>query len=187
MPRLTDSQIAAAVKSAGFPESAWVTAIAVALAESGGNSDATNSNSNRSTDYGLFQINSVHSDLLNGANWRDPVENARMALAVSSNGTNWKPWVAYTTGRHLPFLARARKAAGNPTGGTGITVAPVGLNPLGGDFWSTLTRKETWLRVGYFVVGGLLILIALANLTNATSLIPAGRIVKGAKALKAAK
>jgi hypothetical protein len=187
MPRLTDKQIADAVKAAGFPESAWVTAIAVALAESGGNSDALNdANSNGSSDYGLFQVNSVHAGLLNGGNWRDPVYNAKMALSISSNGSNWKPWVAYTTGRHVPFIPRARKAAGT-TAGSAPTALPVVSIPGTGDFFSLISDSKTWLRVGYFVVGGILVLIALGAMTNVTSLIPAGKMVKAAKGLKAVK
>lgn len=185
MPRLTDRQIAAAVKAAGFPRESWATAIAVALAESGGNSDAVNrANSNGSTDYGLFQINSVHAGLLNGGNWRDPVYNAKMALEISSNGTNWAPWVAYTTKRHIPYMARATRAAGVPAGTvpTSPGTVPVG-NPLTatGDFFSMLADPKTWARVGYFVVGGILILMALLSMAGAP------RAVKGVAKLAVTK
>lgn len=167
MTTLTDTQIAGVIKTAGFPSGSQVTAVAIALAESGGRSDATNRNSNGSTDYGLFQINSVHSQLLASGSWSDPVSNAKMALSVSSNGSNFKPWVAYTTQRYRIFLPRAIVAVGHAdnvpdsTNNGGIT--PVD-NPLGS--LSAVFDPHTYLRIGMFVFGGVLLLVGLAKLTN---------------------
>lgn len=187
MPRLSDSQIAAAVKAAGFPRESWATAIAVALAESGGNSDAVNrANSNGSIDHGLFQINSVHKELLNSGDWRDPVYNAKMAFAISSGGANWRPWVAYTTGRHLPFLPRGKKAAGEPVGSAPPAALPTGIS-LGGakDFFGLIADPKTWLRLGYFIVGGLLLLIAFSQITGVSRF--AGGPLAVASRIKGAK
>lgn len=63
-------------------------AAAVAMAESGGNPNATNKNSNGSIDRGLWQINSVHGS----QSTYNSLANARGAIAISNNGTNWKPW-----------------------------------------------------------------------------------------------
>lgn len=63
-------------------------AAAVAMEESGGNSNATNVNTNGSVDRGLWQINSVHGPL----STTDINGNARAAIQISNNGTNWKPW-----------------------------------------------------------------------------------------------
>src|SRR4051812_48178503 len=58
------------------------TAIAVALAESGGNDQAMHKNSNGSTDFGLWQINSVHTDLLKKYTWNNAGDNTEMARQI---------------------------------------------------------------------------------------------------------
>ncbi len=69
--------------------SATPQALAIIKCESGGNPNATNHNSNGSTDRGLFQINSCH-----GANSTYNVEaNIAYAYKLSRGGRNWSPWV----------------------------------------------------------------------------------------------
>ena len=51
--KVTPQQIAGYAIAAGFPPDQIATAVAVALAESGGETTATNKNSNGSIDYGL--------------------------------------------------------------------------------------------------------------------------------------
>lgn len=189
MPRLSDKRIAKAVIQAGFPRGTWRTAVAVALAESGGNSDATHRNSNGSTDYGLFQINSIHSALLADHNWRDPVDNARMALSISSNGSNWQPWVAWKSGAHRKYLPRAKAALDglgtmdtleNELAAPGQTQPGPGKNPYWNvpedpqwqgahkstDFFGLIQDPRTWVRFGLILVGGLIMLIALARVSG---------------------
>lgn len=107
------SEIARAAIRAGFKGEALATAIAVALAESGGDNEAHNT-TGRDNSYGLWQINmygnlgparrtqfglSTYEELF------DPLTNARAAFAISGGGTNWRPWSAYTSGayrKHLP-------------------------------------------------------------------------------------
>lgn len=99
-------------QAGGNPQAADVAA-ATALAESGGRSDASNGNGNGSIDRGLWQINSVHG----AQSTFDPMANARAAIAISNNGTNWKPWcTAYTDGA---------------CGTKGGTFAPTGNSPVG--------------------------------------------------------
>jgi hypothetical protein len=87
------------VSAGGKPASKKIAA-AIALAESGGVVKATNHNSNGSTDRGLWQINSIHGS----QSTFDPMANARAAVAISSNGSNWNPWVTYKTGAYRKFL-----------------------------------------------------------------------------------
>lgn len=84
----------------GDPAKAGMAA-AIALAESGGNSNAINSsNSNGSIDRGLFQINSIH-----GSNsTTDVASNVRYAIQLSKNGTDWTPWTVFKTGAYRRFL-----------------------------------------------------------------------------------
>lgn len=118
MPKIKDSEIAAAAKAAGFSGNHLVTAVAVALAESGGDTTATNRNNNGTTDYGLWQINTVHGDLLKSGNWQNPIDNAKMAMAVYKK-QGWTAWYAYKPlgggiGPYAKFQGRAMLAAGNP-------------------------------------------------------------------------
>jgi len=115
MPTLTDAQIAGAARSAGFTGPALVIAVAVSLAESGGRSDATNRNSNGTTDFGLWQINSIHKAELAAGSWSNPTDNAIMAHKVwASAGGSFRPWVTFTRGTYLAFMARAGVAANSP-------------------------------------------------------------------------
>lgn len=120
-------------------------AAAIALAESGGNPNNSNNNSNGTTDRGLWQINSIHGS----QSTFDPLANAKSAVAISKNGTNWRPWcTAWSDGRcggtfmgsgspvlkHLPAGA---STGGTPASGSDGTVAqPAGISvpmdPLGG-------------------------------------------------------
>lgn len=83
-------------ESAGGPRGAAFTAAEVAMAESGGRQYAVNTNGGRSTDRGYWQINSVHGSL----STYDAYGNARAAVLISGNGTNWSPWVTYETGAY---------------------------------------------------------------------------------------
>lgn len=102
MPVLNRNQVLAICYAQGFRGKNLALAVAIAQGESGFRTDATNSNNNGSIDRGLFQINSVHSQY-NSTRLFDPVYNTNAAWNISSNGTNWNPWVAYTNGRYRQF------------------------------------------------------------------------------------
>jgi hypothetical protein len=111
MSVLTKAQLEHAwVRNGGAPAAAPMAA-AVALAESGGRTDATNHNTNGSTDRGAWQINSVHGAL----STYDLDANAKAAIKISNNGLNWGPWSTYLNGAYRKFL-------GPPAAGT-VTVA----------------------------------------------------------------
>lgn len=183
MPVISDTQIAGAAKTAGFTGKNLGIAVAVALAESGGNTDATNSNSNKSTDYGLWQINSVHSQLLAGKNWRDPNTNAQMAFSISGGGTNWRPWTVFKSGAYVRFLSRGNAAAGNPSdapGGSGAPPTAAATDPTSG--LAYFTNPGLWARVGIFIMGGALLVFALWKLTGV-----GGAVVSTAKTVVKAR
>jgi hypothetical protein len=190
---LTIRQIDAAALEAGWLLSdERAIAVAIAMAESGGNPAATHRNTNGSTDYGLWQINSIHADILRTGSWSNPTDNARMARKVYENaGRKFTPWVTYTNGRYLAFLSVARSTAlnegtgssalGVPAssgGGTGTRNAqPTGLPvpspiaPLVGlvDLAKFLTSPATWLRAGMLLAGVVLLwwgLRAMSQLDN---------------------
>jgi len=104
--------VARLARGAGFKGNALITAIAVAGAESGFRSKASNRNSNGSIDRGYWQINSVHGN----QSTFSPTGNARAAFNISSGGSNWRPWVTYNTGAYRRYLNQARAAAGSISG-----------------------------------------------------------------------
>ena len=77
---------------AGGSAAAEVTAASIAMAESGGNQFATGTVGER----GYWQINPVNGSL----STYDPYGNARAAVIMSGNGTNWSPWTTYTSGAY---------------------------------------------------------------------------------------
>lgn len=123
---LTPQQIAGWAQSAGFSGPNLVTAVAVAMAESGGKTDAVSPvNSDGSRDYGVWQINSrAHADKLAGKQWWS-VQNAAIAKAVydeaaaSGNRNGWRPWSVYRSGAYMLHYPTATIAARTPEMGAG--------------------------------------------------------------------
>lgn len=177
-----DNQIAGAALKAGFPENEIVTAVAVALGESGGNRNAEHKNGNGSIDRGLWQINSIHK--FNG-DWGNQDVNAQMAFKVwQGAGGKWTPWSVYNNGRYRIFLERAKVAAGNPDR-TGVTTegdtpglvgevgetltAPMQALQQFGAFLGKASNPKTWASVGIILLGTLIIIIvAIRMVTKST-------------------
>lgn len=83
------------VAEGGNPSQAQ-TAASIAMAESGGDRNAVNHNTNGTVDRGYWQINSIHG----AQSTFSPRANARAAIAISGDGSNWSPWVTYQTGAY---------------------------------------------------------------------------------------
>lgn len=104
----TGGPLITAASAAGFRDETLLNSVAVALAESGGVATATNLNTNGSTDYGDWQINSVHAGILAAGNWADPGDNAAMAWQVYHEaGDSFAPWVTYNSGAYRDHLGEA--------------------------------------------------------------------------------
>ena len=139
---LTDRQIVTVCAGAGFAnvpsqfQNAGLTwAVAIVLAESGGDPLATNTIGNSAgTDRGLFQINSVYHSEYSDAVCFSATGNAGAAFVISSQGQNFGPWSSFHNGQAGAQFARATAAVaagGEPyLGGSG----PVGASttPTGG-------------------------------------------------------
>jgi hypothetical protein len=72
----------------------------IAMAESGGQQNPPSnagSNTNGMTDVGLWQINSGYWPSLATT---DPLGNAKAAVLISRDGTDFSPWVTYQTGAY---------------------------------------------------------------------------------------
>lgn len=183
----TDLAIALAAQQAGFGDSI-ATAVAVALAESGGNELAVNTrNTNGSADYGLWQINSVHAADLKAGDWRKPTDNAKMAYAVYSRaGQKWTPWVAYNNGRYKMFETRAKIAAAAVGAATGGFIGEKIIPDVSGveevmQFAKFISAPHNWLRVSFILVGGGLLLLVFLAISKQTG--TSDMAIKGGKAV----
>jgi len=65
----------------------------IAMAESGGNQYALSP----TDDYGYWQINASHGPAMATFN---ALGNAKAAIAISRDGTDWYPWTTYTSGAY---------------------------------------------------------------------------------------
>ena len=65
----------------------------IAMAESGGQQYALSP----TNDYGYWQINGSHGPAEATFN---PIGNAKAAIAISSDGTDWGAWTTYVTGAY---------------------------------------------------------------------------------------
>ncbi|MFD1151198.1 type VII secretion target [Saccharothrix hoggarensis] len=132
MSRLSPEQIARHAHDAGFRGQDLTIAVAVALAESGGDPRAHNATPPDNS-YGLWQVNMLGS--LGPARLRefgldsnrelfDPAVNARAANRISGDGRSWTPWTTYTSGAYKRHLDEARRGVeamkrGGSRGGSG--------------------------------------------------------------------
>ncbi|WP_410673915.1 transglycosylase SLT domain-containing protein [Amycolatopsis sp. cmx-4-68] len=123
MTKLSAEQIARHAYAAGFRGQGLTTAVAVALAESGGRTTAHNATPPDDS-YGLWQINMLGAlgperrhqyHLKSDDQLFDPGTNARVANSISSDGHDFTPWSTYTNGAYRHHLTAARKAAQDVT------------------------------------------------------------------------
>jgi len=80
-------------EEAGGSDAQAVMAASIAMAESSGQQFATGAAGER----GYWQINPDHGSL----STYDPLGNAKAAVIISDNGTNWTPWTTYSSGAYL--------------------------------------------------------------------------------------
>jgi cell wall-associated NlpC family hydrolase len=112
MPVLSAVEIYRYARLAGFSPDQAVTMTAIALAESGGNTDAHNPHGENS--QGLWQVNAAAHPDLAGQNLYDPLVNARAAFEVSQGGQDVSPWTTthgVGTARYIAYESEAQMAA----------------------------------------------------------------------------
>jgi LysM repeat protein len=80
-------------QGAGGSSTEAVMAASIAMAESSGQQYATGGVGER----GYWQINPNHGAL----STYDPLGNAKAAVILSADGTNWTPWTTYTSGAYM--------------------------------------------------------------------------------------
>ena len=109
MANLTIDALVQLAQQGGWTGSDILIAAAIAMAESSGNPDAVHQNTNGTTDYGLWQINTVHdSDSWGGPGWAEackgnPILCAQRAYEVYRQ-QGWDAWTTYKSGAYKKYL-----------------------------------------------------------------------------------
>jgi hypothetical protein len=115
--KLSPAQIAEHAHEAGFRGQDLTVAVAVALAESGGDTRAHNAVPPDDS-YGLWQVNMIGSlgparrdefHLDSNGELFDPAENAQAAWEISGHGRSFQPWTTYPSGAYKKHLDDARR------------------------------------------------------------------------------
>ncbi len=119
--KLSPNQIAQVAKQAGFPEDKIPLMVAIAMAESGGDSDAHNPRYPDNS-FGLWQINMLDAPgyqlgaerrkkygLSSNEQLKDPLTNAKAALDIL-NSQGLGAWSVYTSGAYKNHLSDAQAA-----------------------------------------------------------------------------
>ena len=184
MATLTASQIAAYARGAGIKDPKAVrVAVAIALAESGGNPQAHNPNPPDDS-YGLWQINMLGSmgparrrqwGLKSNAELYNPAVNAKAMFDLSNGGKNWTPWTTFTRGSYLAHLSEAAKGVAN-AGSVPVETTTVGSSEPSAFAW--LVDPDTYRRGAKVLVGFVLVLGALGMLVWPTLRPAAKRVAK---------
>lgn len=182
---LSDEVLAGLVHSVGFSTTRThkggiredVTAVAIILAESGGNPWAHNDcPATRDDSYGLFQINmygdlkAERAKLYNlDSTWNlfEPKKNAEVAYDLfKRRGNTFGDWSTYNSGSYLKYVARASKAVQAPSPDLPTLEGFLERNapdPVKGvaDALAFVTDSENWKRLGLFVAGGIAIIVGV--------------------------
>jgi len=116
-PTKNKKELMTMIAAGGFRGPALKTAYAISLAESGGRSNAKGDvslqNEKWGPSVGLFQIRSLkdwkkyNDPYRDASRLTDPKYNIEAAWKKSNEGTNFKPWSAYTNGAFAKHLSEA--------------------------------------------------------------------------------
>lgn len=120
MPTLLGVQVAQVARDVGLSGDTLVLALAIARAESSWRSDVHNSTPPDDS-YGLWQINRNAHPQYSPEFLITPEGNAQAMYAISSGGTNWRPWATFNNREYRNHLEPARTAAAG-LGSTGVTI-----------------------------------------------------------------
>ena len=113
---LSAAQIAQLASNAGFQGSDLATAVAIALAESNGDTQAYNPETAAGVapgqgSYGLWQIFLAMHPEFAGENLYDPQTNANAAFTVYDAAGGFAPWATFTSGKYQSYLPAASAGA----------------------------------------------------------------------------
>ena len=148
-------------KGAGFSQSDAVIMAAIAMAESGGNSNAHNAKPPDNS-YGLWQINMIGNlgperrqqiGISSDDKLKDPVVNAHAAKLIK-NSQGFGAWTVYKTGAYKRFLPAAQAASSSSP----ITVyrppTTGGFVPMGTEQGNLQSARELASSMGLTMTSG---------------------------------
>jgi Lysozyme like domain len=159
--KLSASDIAQYAAAAGFTGNDLSTAVAVALAESGGDPQAFNPEGS----YGLWQIYVHDHPEFAEDDLYDPGTNGRDAFAIYVNaGYSFTPWTTFKTGAYARYLPASQSAVASLTQGIqispGVTVLPPAQSAGGLPSVNSLaaaagqfSQVPTWVWIGLGALG----------------------------------
>jgi hypothetical protein len=152
MAKYTEAEIIQILRDADIPEKDIPTMLAIAMAESRGDSDAIGdkklANNKWDASIGLFQVRSLKNPekyskadkLRIKDKLFDPIYNAKVAYEISKKGKDWTDWSTYNDDSYKEFLpnkssrSQIRIAGGGRGKGKPITMAASGSTPsMGSD------------------------------------------------------
>lgn len=167
MTILSPSQIATYAQRTGLTSTQVAIATAIALAESGGDTNAINPGNATDPEYsvGLWQINIRAHPQYTVAQMKDPVQNAFAMFTISNGGTNWNPWGTYTNGSYKSKLGTITSSGG---GGSPVNMLTTPTTQFATLSSSVTTNKATLSDIGsgyqyilaYVVAAAIFILMA---------------------------
>jgi hypothetical protein len=203
MPSLSANEIRSYASKAGFTGADLDIAVAVAMAESGGNTTAHNGKG-KDDSYGLWQINMYGAmgpdrrkqfGLTSNEQLYDPTINAKAAYAIHKSQGWARGWTTYGTKNYKEILQATK-------GGKDLKSAVIQDSPLEevtgvvdkvpdaiNAFGSTLFKSATNLTgvliaVAFLVIGIVLLAVSSKTATKAinvaANVVPGGTAVKGA-------
>ena len=110
---------------AGFRGAGLATIVAIAMAESGGNSGAICNNCAGVQEHsvGLVQVNTDAHPNYTTSQLLDPLGNLKAAYAISNGGTNFAPWSTFTSGSYMNYATVSENAAYHAQGPSFLTSA----------------------------------------------------------------
>lgn len=188
---ISPAQAASYASAAGFSAALVPIMVAIAIAESSLDPGATHTNSNGSTDYGLWQINgAANADVMRLGSWNDPAANARMAKAIYDR-QGLTAWSVYKSGAYKANLSATAGLVGgpifvpglNPSGTAATGEAIQNVPDMFGLPW--FLNQDMISRVLWGFLGVLLIVVGMvivfrrqvgSGIKLATNLTPAGRV-----------
>jgi len=140
---LTAQQIYALARGAGFNAGEAVTATAIALAESGGRTDAVGDTTITTAKWGpsvgLWQVRTLKAETGKGS-YRDiqwlqasPANQAKAAFEIRKGSNGWKNWSVFSSGAYKSKVDGVEQSVGQAaaTGGTAWWQKVLGLPALG--------------------------------------------------------
>ncbi len=129
--------LATAAAQAGFTGQGLRLAVAIGLAESGGNPTARNPNPSTpgcptgSTDRGAWQLNNCYHPEVSDTCANDLACAARETYRISVGAGDWSEWTTYTSGAYRARLAAADQALATLAASGAIGTVPAGDGTLG--------------------------------------------------------